>query len=357
VSTFDEQFPDWYRLTAIDPGTIPLAARRSAIDNLISEPSADDTLQLVLTAYGRGSIPFVEKMRAAFRSTDDTFPGRDNDLEMSLLAGATIARLVASSSRQADLASLALESSNWFGWKVNPHELPDVARDYRDAESVRMREESDKVAPPNTAGLRKAVDAIGASVPSGSIPPQEVDDLAKAISTSLTSIVRAWEGFTTSAEKLANARSEELEVLWWLLSGRSTDLDGPRTDLPPGPAALVVGKELADRTRLLPGLPSVRGLIDRALPEQTDRQTSASAAIDGAPRDWMSQLSADVPTMLAGLLPLHLAVNRAMAVPSGTEWIKAAEFASVPVTDALRADELALKFYIERLTIRAYRDV
>src|SRR5262249_6592381 len=92
-------FADWYRRIEIDPKADELQKRWQAIEAFHQKATATDLADATRVFFGMapGSQGFLAKYRTEFKATDDAFPMRDNDAELQVLAGATLAKNFAGS--------------------------------------------------------------------------------------------------------------------------------------------------------------------------------------------------------------------------------------------------------------------
>ena len=137
-------------------------------------------------------------------------------------------------------------------------------------------------------------------------------------------------------------------MLWWFLGGRSNDLNCEFAEIPPAAQPLVLGKELADETYILPGLRTVRPLMARAgLNEKT--KLSLPDVINGAPVGWLKQRMDDSsPSPVTQ--PIHFAISRRLEVEDEKSWVQAwAGTSGIKATQKFNVLELGELFYREQL--------
>lgn len=153
-------------------------------------------------------------------------------------------------------------------------------------------------------------------------------------------------------EKVVRQQDEELQMLWWLLGGRSEDLDVAFESVTGEKQALVLAKELAAHTVLPPGPQSVTALLSRA-GLKTKGKVEVAKAISGCDTAWLKSI-ADSDPISPVTLPIHFGIQRQLEVGSGTAWV--ANWAAVTgLKEDLSLAPLALGelFYRERLLQQA----
>src|SRR5690349_6046834 len=89
-------FPDWYRAADLSPTAETLEKRWQAVEVFTNEIELNDALELVRLYFDRPTIvsDFSERYSAVFQGQDATFSTRDNSVQLRVLAGASIARIV-----------------------------------------------------------------------------------------------------------------------------------------------------------------------------------------------------------------------------------------------------------------------
>ena len=102
-------FADWYRAAGITPSEEELAKRWSAIEAISKKPSAG----LVIKAARLFCVPIrksdiAPELVDAFRSRDETFPLRENDQLLKVLAGAFLRNVIESDNDMSAVAAMAV---------------------------------------------------------------------------------------------------------------------------------------------------------------------------------------------------------------------------------------------------------
>src|SRR5947207_2127497 len=114
-----KHFVDWYRVAQIDPSKTALDARWAGITQLIADPPASRTVDLVRAAHQQldGRPKLLDEFRELFQATDPTFEMRGNDYEVAVLVAISLLQLLESQPSSAgDLAALAIASAEFNGW-------------------------------------------------------------------------------------------------------------------------------------------------------------------------------------------------------------------------------------------------
>src|SRR5207245_2823811 len=118
--------------------------------------------------------------------------------------------------------------------------------------------------------------------------------------------------------------SEESNMLWWLISETSRDVNQRWSEMPLGMVCTLTGKELADLTRIVPGPIAARAFLDRAIRSGRDKVAatiSITDVVNDTAKTWRdSYFAKALPTGLEGILPLTHAVAVSVQASDGSAW-------------------------------------
>jgi len=123
---------------------------------------------------------------------------------------------------------------------------------------------------------------------------------------------------------------------------------------------LVVGKELADLTVIIPGPFSGVAFLDRMLhrAEHELRESSTiKEAVNASPRDWRDSWMSKNPIVgVEDLCPIHLAISKSLEFEGENNWLSAFEKAAqIEVGKPISPLKLAMQVYQENLFIQAIK--
>ena len=325
-------FADWHRSVDLEPVPDTLDTHWGVAVELAN--GSDPTKAIGLAALFLG-VPGDEEARewllTVAKEADSTFPMRDNDALVGVVAGAALVRLMGDHTVPGDAAALALvcghvQDSGPAG------RLPDVLAEAEETLTQRARSlrqfETDGVHKKRRSkpDFSDPVTGIGdLTVPAPQLNWQTawaatqkrdklvreaittVNENAKGIYDSLHARLSAVEKILSGSALLV--LDEETTLLWWLFGEASGDLDSQLRDLDRSTRALVVGKEVADRTQFRLGHPAARAFLDRALgPVNSDEdEIPLLDAVRSAPQGWVEQWVPENPALPLGLVPVHAA--------------------------------------------------
>jgi hypothetical protein len=335
-----ELFFDWYRLVKIDVKEEELIKRWKGIEAFFEKRDPNSELEIVRLYYGKPPKDpgFLEGYQKIFKQQDETFPMRENDLMVKVLAGTSIVFCLQNVKELADKVALATVCPDYQGlFRENPLlDIVEIARKHIEAQSLQNRS-------------RHVLPQITIPDISGNIPPEKLSSVIVNIMTYTNNTI-------SELNTYLEIEREESNVLWWLFAEYSNDLNRRMAELDPSVASLVAGKELADLTCISPGLFSAEAFLDKivnAVAKKT-HNTSLKQAVNNAPTEWKKKwIQERNPKMIEDLCPVHYAITKSIEFQDLESW--------VPVFDkntAIKADQkitltkLALQVYQENLFIK-----
>ena len=251
-------FGGWYRAADLEPQDSLLRLRWQGIENRVNSLDCMSILDLARLFYRRPAKQpdFEKQFRLGFHQIDTAFQMAGNELELAILAGATLARAIETGKQNmAVIAAFALICPGFCG-QCKTAVVPDIicqARHYLEGVSTGLRvtrtvQQVDAgTVRLDAESLKPMADAVTNN------QPAEVASQLLATFQNLGGVVQSALSRISVLEEQHSIYREESDVLWWLTGGYTRDLSVPAADIPTPAACLVAGKELADLTRVLPG--------------------------------------------------------------------------------------------------------
>jgi hypothetical protein len=335
-----KEFGEWYRLAGIEPTGEILANRWSVVETY--SPSREDVVSLTQLFYqvGKADETFLSSFVGAFQEADPAFRTRENNHELSVLAGAKLIDIITGSNLPlADMAALSLVSAAASNMRPGPSvkDIPEIAVRYLAKRSSGRASaiEADAGEASDRKSLFESLTALGAPY----------DELAKEFE-----LLRRQLGVVT----------EESNILWWLFSEFSRDEEERWTKFSVPAAALMAGKELADLTVVLPGPVAASAFLDRVIKCVKPKPPTSvliADAINGVSIDWRQRYSNhNCPSELELLLPIGHGVKVSLTAPGNGEWLPAfTQTTGIPEDAEVAPHVLAHQVYIESLLCRSWK--
>ncbi|QTC89195.1 GTPase-associated system all-helical protein GASH [Brevundimonas pondensis] len=252
---------------------------------------------------------FSNRPAAALAVTTTAFAGaRKPNLPMDLvnLAGRALIALSAKQHERVDLATLLIEA-------------PSV--------DFEMEEATDDA---DTAAHR---DDLGA--------------LKDAVDEALGELIKRQNATTTALLRRIALSDEELQMLWWLMGGRSRELQQAFGDIEAVKQPLILGRELGRMTTVSPGPVSVGAMLAQA--GLSANALKLADVVNSVGIDW-ARAASDRSAISPATTPIHFALEKRSEVDSTDAWQAGWEaLTGLSATGKMTALDLAEQFYREHL--------
>ncbi len=360
-----QDFADWYRVTTIEPHHDLLERRWAGVKIVLQEFDATGLLDLTRLVY---DLPLsdpttIDRLRAALKQADSAFPMRNNDAELRILAAAALMQqMTKHNSTESDVVALGVicAGGQGFGHQSILDELPEAAKVYVAREAVEARAPATI---PTVVGpasqTRTLIEALKTQC-----AQDQTSAIAEPLGASLTALDQSIDVLAQSAQKAIHAfvgmmkvQREETNILWWVFGGYSRDLKEPIRALSSRAACVIVAKELADLTAILPGPSAAEAFLDQVLhcAEGAHPEVTIAEVVDAAPRSWRESWIGTYNCLRRdGLFPLVAGIVASVEtdVPGG--WIAVYERISpIPPSQPIPLLCAASQLYYELLLARA----
>jgi len=310
-------FSEWYLSAGITLESDTLLKRWEGVEAFSAGSSEIVPLVELFFGFPDATEDFMLNFRQAFQKADAAFRMRDNNRELSVLAGAKLTSIMeGSSDNLGDFAALALVSCAAQNLRAAPcvTEIPEIA-----AQRLARRSINRNLV--NTATLS--------------------DD--KEESTELMQV-----------KKDLAVVKEECNVLWWVFGETSRDLDKRWSKISVGQAALIAGKELADLTGVLPGPAAAAALLDKIIKTAQVKPPTYVAikdAIAEIPADWRREFAREHSLAgLKNLCPVSHGIKLSVDLSENDAWAQALPAsAKIHRGGRIAPHLLAYQIFVERL--------
>ena len=315
--TMHTDFSEWFRAANLELPDEVLQKRWAGVDAF--EVGRNEVVSLVEVFFGffDGKDAFLGVFRKAFQDADSSFRMRENNLELSVLAGAKLVAVMEDVTMAlGDFAALALVACAAQNLRGTPcvAEIPELAVKHLARRSIN----------------RGQLDADDASV------PDESQTALKQLRRDLDVI------------------GEESNVLWWVFGESSRDTNKRWSECTVPQTALMAGKELADLTRISPGPAAAAALLDRvvkfAKPQPLVR-IAVKDAIADISLEWRQKFAKDrYVSALANLTPVSQGVKLSVDLAADGAWVQSlAASTKIQRGGKIKPNLLAYQIYIECL--------
>lgn len=311
----DRNFGEWYRLVDVESSNSILEDRWKGVEAFSEDIECEDVLELARLLHGikPRDDGFEDNFRDTFQEIDKTFRMKDNHMELSVLAGASLACIFKERSNRTAILAAYASVCPVFQGKRKSAAVPDI--------TVEARKRLRKWAADNRTNLVQETPSIGNLTPlSTALATKDPVQISPVLGEFVVSL----DATVTSIQKRLSFFREDSNILWWLMGEYSRDLDSPIREIGLPAASLVVGKELADLVLELPGPYAAEAVLHKMINYATsgaEEDTKLSETVNCTSREWRTSWLEDLPTNSAfDLCPVLFAVDASLKVKQNTEW-------------------------------------
>ncbi len=319
-----DEFAGWYASLSLGEDAAHLEERRKAVETVVIEatkPTIELLVRLVFrTKLQQTSAPEVAALRVGL--TGDVSPPGDE--ELVLLAGASLAWMMDPADGNSALAASLVTSAACGGLRKLelPMDLIGISGKANavNAETSRRRPSLD-VGKPVATALDKTEVAGAIKLATEGNPGAAIQTLAGSFNKAVATVAKRQAAVEEAFQRYTRTQDEELDILWWLQGGYSSDLQRDFSEVPPPHRPLGIARELARLTQVLPGPTALHALLARAGVGDAPRQTIA-AAVQGMPTDWLSESLDGVENENVSALttPILFALSRRKELEGAEGW-------------------------------------
>ncbi len=353
ASAISSELPRWLREVTLGNQTVDVEKLRTGLAQAREDLNAkQDVEALARLALGSKAVPdaaIAARFVARFQEVDNSLELRVGDRLLEILAASLLVDVMGGEEHaMAGYVALACATAMSVGRKTNlPMDLASAAEDALDAlgDTRRVPIGSEQKGVPKL-DLGLAIEKVKSAVDVSTVTEalqlvgQQVTNGLKQLETRQRIALRRVESAFTCLE-------EEIQMLWWLVGGRSWLLDAEFDELDGDAAPLILAYDLAEMTNEFPGPRSIKALISRA--RRGGARTSIAGAVNALGPVASEKLA---PTSGASPVttPIHLAIQRQRETGDSESWVAGWSGATELPSDAEHSVlDVATSFYRERL--------
>jgi len=312
VMLMHEDFPTWVGEFELGEDVDAREKCWGGVVAFVNDADSDDVEGLVRLAYNtrqKAQTSFLEKFRTALQDANPESVVPRNDREMQVLAGCSLVVLLGSDDTGlAALVALAITTASAAGGRK--HKLPMDIAGLAENALLRLSESNSQ---------RPDLSKYNIKLPALSLDPAAFPAAFTAITSALKTISTNQNLANIATRTIVNQQDEELQMLWWLIGGRSIDVACAFNKVGKKFQPLLFAKELADQTEVLPGPGSIKGLLSRAGLKDAGK-LELQDAVNNAKTVWLSSLVEEIePSPITQ--PIHFAIKRQLETGAGEAWI------------------------------------
>ena len=368
-----DYFADWYREIDANPSPEKLELAWGAVESVAERAyERSSLLDLVELAFSKNAPEQIkETISKNIKEADSTFPMRDNEHALQVLAAASLIQRIKARGDDWLLAALATSNRSWTADIVTgvQDDLVTTSKNVLAEEAVAEREAALQREMPSTRELSTAIEDLkslefdNVVTSQAQIAQQNLDKLYEGLCAVLEIIpnnITAHARFSDQQPAL-RVLKEENNVLWWVFSEFSSEMDLPISEINKDAWNIYAAVELADRTTLLPAPDSMKAVLDKALfqRDKVRKQTSLEACVNACDTDWIEKFIKRLPAVLPErMAPIITALSSKRDGATGSNWSSVIkQRVDLDPTDKVSRRVLAWQLYQECLLMRVYQDV
>lgn len=331
-----ENFPNWYREADLEADSDTLENRYSAIESYSENVNGPKCINLVRLLMGFAvDEPFINDYTMYFSKNDSAFPTRNNLLELSVLAGATIVEIIENIDKYDYIAALATISGSFLPHSNNPpvSEIISEAKDFISNQAAKLRSDLSTSSLPKIVVTKKIQTTIKqhkTSIENDEVPDhKELGKLFYEVSSEadekVNEIARKVRKSTKTMLRAINLLSEETNILWWVFGEYSRDLNIKMKALDQEAVCMVAGKELSDLVDAAPGPLSADAFLMKIMESgrsDLPHKLILKDAINKSPREWREKWIGDreITDNLNMICPIHFAAKTSLLTEDDETW-------------------------------------
>lgn len=357
-----ENFYSWYREANIQPAPEILQHRWSAIEKICSRRKDVIVFALellrVFIGYKPNDNTFVESLITSFIAFDPKFPTRRNSYEIRVLAGISLIYLIENKTRDlTQLIALAVSCGSFQGnISVPVSDLYRLSKDHLRTISTTMRKSfADYDFHQSSLDLNESLTQLISATESNEFPnsKQPLQSLFSEINKHANNIVDDQKIIAL----VLQLQQEEIDMLWWLLTKTSREFHEPYSDFSFHTACMLIPKELADLTMVIPGPTAIEALIRRmyeVFGDEAKSKITLRKVINELPKEYASLLLDGIEFKFDHLFPLHITLKRSLENNNEKGWAETFdEISKLKSRRQINPVEISKQFYQERLLLGA----
>ncbi|RYZ88813.1 MAG: hypothetical protein EOP04_08465 [Proteobacteria bacterium] len=285
-------FSDWYRVVNASPSAELLSARWNGLSVFIENENLTDALDLLrlVNNLPPSQPDFKEKFSQSIMENDPSFPLRNNEFELALLAEIALIQGIESQEVSMDFSlaiCLGLKATEMGGGRRtnNVPDLSVIAENFllQDIAEARRMVEAD---------VKKTVRDFSQQFAPISLLMKGNSQL-QLVEPPLASWVKDLMSLLKTLAELNSFALEESNILWWVIGEGCRSLNVAFESLPPKSLPILVAKDLQELVKVLPGPASAKEILRTVLKKaniEVNNQLSISDSVNALQSEWKESL-------------------------------------------------------------------
>jgi len=260
----------WYAQANIACTSDILDKRKKSIKTYIEESVDWDFIKSIIKLFMKGKDNKQDKFNESFADIfikDDSAFSYEKDKEIQLLAGIMLKEILKDNDKYNTIIELScICLKNYYDPPIDGIFNNIEKGFYNSLKQLRENEDNEYT----KSNFGKSLQSMLKENPS--LPQPNInDEVAKQLESLKQNILNIFSDFQ-KMQKINNLKSEDSEVLWWMIGEWSYDLNKPFKEIDDNFIPILIGKEMADKVNVLPGPFAAKAVINKILSNYEDRQ-------------------------------------------------------------------------------------
>lgn len=260
----------WYGQANISCTSDILDKRKKSINTCIEEGVNWDFIKSIIKLFMKGKDNKQDKFKESFADIfikDDSAFSYEKDKEIQLLAGIMLNEILKNNNEYNTIIELScICLKNYYEPPIEGIFNNIEKGFYESLKQLRENEDNEYT----KSKFRKSLQAMlkeNPSLATGNLN-EEVSEQLESLKKNIINIFSNFE----KMQKINNLKSEDSEVLWWMIGEWSYDLNKSFKEIDDKFIPILIGKEMADKVNVLPGPFAAKAVVNKILSNYKDKQ-------------------------------------------------------------------------------------
>lgn len=277
----------WYGQANISCTSDILDKRKKSIKTCIEEGVDWDFIKSTIKLFMKGKDNKQDKFKESFADIfikDDSAFSYEKDKEIQLLAGIMLNEILKNNNENNILIELScICLKNYFEPPIEGIFNNIEKGFYESLKELRENEDNEYT----KSDFRKSLQTMLKENPSLATANinEEVSIQLESLKKNIINIFSNFE----KMQKINNLKSEDSEVLWWMIGEWSYDLNKSFKEINENFIPILIGKEMADKVNVLPGPFATKAVINKILSNYKDKQLYIYNYAEKIEKTWLGK--------------------------------------------------------------------
>ncbi|NRY63290.1 GTPase-associated system all-helical protein GASH [Clostridium beijerinckii] len=347
----------WYGQANISCTSDILDKRKNSIKAYLEEGVEWEFIKSIIKLFIKGKDNKQDKFKESFADIfikDDSAFSYEQDKEIQLLAGIMLNEILKGKNKYNTMIELSCICLKNYYDPASEEIFNNIEKGFYDS-LKQLRENEDNECIKSDFG--KSLQSMLKENPS--LPQSNInDEVAKQLESLKRNIINLVNNFE-KMQKINDLKSEDSEVLWWMIGEWSYDLNKPFKDIDDNFIPILIGKEMADKVNVFPGPYSAKAVINKILSNYEDGRLYIYNYAEKIEKDWLDRFVKEYYIEpIADFMPILKYFNKINEIDEedySDDKLEKICPAIIKKVKILNKD-IAYEIYLECLLSKAYKD-